>query len=180
VNYPATCNEHLPNDARYPGALHPMEGGAEGDRVERPEVERQVFSPAADERRVDERALRGETSRLGKHVRIRIETDHVPVTLGHQQRDPARSTSDVEQATGPVSAERVGERIGESRRIREPALLVVPGGPGEDRVVPGPARIHAPAPVMASTARDDPLNPAAVARAIPGDESTRRSTKSEL
>ena len=138
VDHHAIRIEHLADRARDGETVHPVEGRGERHDAKQTEVRGQALRAHVDPLGVREPSFGREAASFLDHVGVGVDADDGFEQVGDPEGNRARPAADVEQTTRAGQSQRVLERIGEVRRVREPATRVVGGSTPEQGVVPLP------------------------------------------
>jgi hypothetical protein len=138
VNDGAVRFEHPPDDPGNERSVHPVKRRRERDDIKRPEISGQVFGAALNPPGVHHASLRRKPLCLSNHSCVGVESNNLLETVSKRKRHRARPTADVEKPASTVEPERLLERIGELRSVRETSAVIVGGSSGEQRLVPLP------------------------------------------
>ena len=106
--------------------------------AEPPQACRQFLLPQTDPGHVRNFLIGSQALGFGQHSLVWVEVDYRLEQVREAPRDRARPAPDIEQPAPAVEPDRVLEHIGERRRVRQAAALVVRRGTGEERLIPGP------------------------------------------
>ena len=116
---------------------------------------------------------------------VSVESNNLLEKASKRKRHRARSAADVEKSASAVEPERLLERIGEPRSVRETSAVIVGGSSGEQRLVPLPLeplaghqrilrRVAALQRLPANQRKVPVPRPASYDRHLPSSVSTRR------
>ena len=168
--------QHPSDDPGNEWSVHPVKRRRERNDSKSPEISGQVFGPGLNPPGVHHAPLRRKPSRLLDHYRVGVESNDLPEKASERECHRARPAADIEKPTSTVKPERLLQRTGEPRSVRETPTVIVGGSSGEQRLVPLPLEPLAGHQAILTTRRRASASPREPARAAAAAQPLQATT----